>query len=243
MPFDDYARMMQVKPAIFDKVVANARHLIAGRTAGYPGVVLQFLLDRRNFSKLPEMYRLGRSIGADVLAINVVYDIPLQRIDSSVLLGNGDLYPCCLLLNPEYKPLGNASTGSFLEQWHGPTFSRMRTEMREVFLTDGRTRYAPERFQTIRSECVEPYRCWLKSIYFRGDEDFYRELGEALAIARRREVRWLGTPVQILRKAEMRAATSPRFRAIYDGLRDRSRPLRHWLRRRLRPGVRHAGSG
>lgn len=306
---DDYARMMQVKPAIFDKVIANVRHLTSSRTAGYPGVVLQFLLDRGNYAKLPEMYRLGQSTGADVLAINVVYDIPLERIDGSVLLrpedaellrpyleevvaadkdagllqvcfpwpewnamlaeiqqkvgvtvspgfttaasfteengkcffawytavirGNGDLYPCCLLLNPEYKPLGNAMTGSFLEQWQGPTFTRMRTEMREVFLTSGRTRYAPERFQTLRSECVEPYRCWLKTIYFRGDDDFYRELGEALDVARRREVRWVGTPVQILRKAEIRASTDPRFRAIYDGLRERSRPLRRWLKRRI----------
>lgn len=304
----DYARMMQVKPALFDKVIDNVRTLASKRDeSGAPGIILQFLLDRENYTKLPEMYRLGRSTGADVLAINVVYDIPLQRIDHSVLLqpddaellrpyveqvvaadkdagllqilfpwpkwnemlteiqqrngvtvssgfttaasfteengkcffawytavirGNGDLYPCCLLLNPEYKPLGNAMEGSFLGQWNGPTFTRMREEMREVFLTKGKTRYAPERFQTLRAECVEPYRCWLKSIYFRGDEDFYRELGEALEKARKRDVRWIGTPKQMMRQFEMRAADDAKFRDLYDGLREKSRPFRKWLKR------------
>jgi MoaA/NifB/PqqE/SkfB family radical SAM enzyme len=306
----DYARMMQVKPALFSKVVENISHLSRSRgEQGYPGVIVQFLLDRENYFKLPEMYRIARDAGADVIAVNLVLDIPLQRIDRAVLLGphdkelvrpffeevlredrergllqicpphaswaemvteiqqklgttvstgfvtapsfseengkcffgwytavirgNGDLYPCCLLLNPEYTPLGNTMNTPFLEQWNGPTFGKMREEMRDVFMTAGKMRYSPERFKTLRSECVESYRCWLKSLYFRGDEDFYRELGEALAKARKKEVRWLGTPKQMFRWAEVTAAGNERFRANYDRLRVGTRPLRRWLKRRL----------
>jgi Predicted Fe-S oxidoreductases len=315
----DYSRMMQVKPAIFDKVVANIRHLAQSRgPEGYPGIITQFLLDRENYFRLPEMYRLGRELGADVIAVNLVLDIPLQRIDHSILLapgdkdlvrpfieqalredrdrgllqicpphagwtemlaeiqqtlgttvstgfttapaykeengkcffgwytavvrGNGDLYPCCLLLNPEYTPLGNTMNTPFLQQWNGPTFTRMREEMRDVFMTKGQIEYTPERFKTIRSECVMPYECWLKSIYFRGDEDFYRELGEALDKARKREVRFLGSPAQMKRAAEVFLYTHPGMRKAlskkwlhdaYDWFRNSSRPLRRSLKRRL----------
>src|SRR5918993_4424192 len=45
----DYARMMQVKPALFDKVLDNIRNLIAIRGESiYPSIVVQFLLDKKN---------------------------------------------------------------------------------------------------------------------------------------------------------------------------------------------------
>lgn len=307
---EDYSRMMQVKPAIFTKVIGNIRHLVESRgPEGYPGVIVQFLLDQQNYWKLPDMYRLARDLGADVIALNLVLPIALERIDTAILLGpddrekvrpyieqvlgedreagllqmcfahpswnemvgevqqklgtvvktgfvtapsfkeengkcffgwytavvrgNGDLYPCCLLLNPEYKPLGNTMETPFLEKWTGPTFNRLRTEMREVFLSKGQLRYTPERFQTLKPECVEPYKCWLKTIYFRGDEEFYRELGQALEIARKKEVRWIGTPKQMWRAAEAYSYEHPQWRKRYDWFRNRSRPLRHFLASKL----------
>ena len=38
---------------------------------------------------------------------------------TAVVRGNGDMYPCCMLINPEYKPIGNAMQGTFGEQWNG----------------------------------------------------------------------------------------------------------------------------
>jgi hypothetical protein len=107
---------------------------------------------------------------------------------TATVRGNGDLYPCCLLMSPDYKPLGNAINGRFTDHWNGPAFTRMRREMREVFLAPKVT-YTPERFQVLRRQCVEPGMCYLKNMYFRGDEGFYRELGAALDEARHRE-RW-----------------------------------------------------
>jgi len=107
---------------------------------------------------------------------------------TATVRGNGDLYPCCLLMSPDYKPLGNAINGSFTDHWNGPAFTRMRSEMREVFLAP-KVAYSPERFQVLRRQCVEPGMCYLKNMYFRGDEGFYRELGAALDEVRHRE-RW-----------------------------------------------------
>jgi MoaA/NifB/PqqE/SkfB family radical SAM enzyme len=77
---DDYERMMQVKPAIFDKVITNVQHLLAIRgDSPHPAVIVQFLLDRENYAQLPEMYALGRRIGANVIAVNVVTEIPYDR--------------------------------------------------------------------------------------------------------------------------------------------------------------------
>ena len=103
---------------------------------------------------------------------------------SAAVRGNGDLYPCCLLMFPDYKPLGNALNGRFVDHWNGPQFSRMREEQREVFLAGDAAKFDPGRFQILRRQCVEPGLCYLKNVFFRGDDTFYRELGEALASVR-----------------------------------------------------------
>ena len=262
----DYARMMQVKPPVFHKVLENIRRLVEIRGgADCPSIVVQFLLDRKNFEKLPEMYALGRSLGADRIVLAHVLEIPLARIDRPLLLapqdapaarpylkqvlaadrdrnllevdfavhgwnqmtqeirnelsyptllpahptapsfreenghcffgwysatirGNGDMYPCCLLMSPDYTPIGKLAGGKFSDQWTGPGFTRERVEMRSVFLRNPK-KFEPETFKVIRKQCVEPGMCFLKNMYFRGDEDFYARLGRALEWARRRS-RW-----------------------------------------------------
>jgi len=311
----DYARMMQVKPAIFDRVLENIRHLLAARGGTpYPSVVAQFLLDRTNFTALPRMYELGRSLNVDRITVGIVLDIPMERIDPEILLhpsdaerlrpyleevlkrdkdagllqlefpvpswnvmvseirqgigsearvllptapsfaekngacffgwytatvrGNGDLYPCCLLMTPDYTPLGNVEKKSFQEEWQGERFSRLRSEMRDVLLTEGRVLYRPEKFQVLRRQCVEPHLCWLKNVYFRGDEEFYRELSEALERARAKDVRWTGDSESRARSAEVlkyrlyhgaRVRAHKLLAALHTPLRHFEWRLRHWL--------------
>src|SRR5512140_3447905 len=51
----EYARMLRVKPALFEKVVANLRNLVAARGDSiYPSIVVQFLLDRQNITRIVE---------------------------------------------------------------------------------------------------------------------------------------------------------------------------------------------
>lgn len=107
---------------------------------------------------------------------------------SATIRGNGDMYPCCLLLSPEYTPIGNASGGRFSDQWTGPGFTRLRVEMRSVLLRNP-AKFDPDTYRVIKKQCVEPGLCFLKNMYFRGDEDFYTRLGRALTWARRRS-RW-----------------------------------------------------
>lgn len=315
----DYARMMQVKPALFDKVIANIRHLVEVRGDSiYPSIVIQFLMDRQNITRLVEMYDLGRSLGVDRIAFNAVLEIPRDRIDHDILLapedrdlaepyieevlrrdrdaglmqldfaiyrwnemlegvrervgvpaknlyptassykdrsggcffawytaaitGNGDIRPCCLLLNPDVEPLGNVHQKTMTEHWQGPVFQKMREEMREVLLRGNRIEYSPERFKVLKEPCVKPGLCWLKNMYFRADEEFYRELDERLEAVRKKELRWIGTPKQVKRRAEVFLYDHPRMarwvdgrkvRSAYDWLRDASRPFRVVLKKRL----------
>ena len=260
---EDYRRMMKAQPRTFDRVVESIRGLVRARAGSpYPGIVIQFLLDRKNFQELPRMYELGRSLGADRIAVSIVLDIPLERVDRELLLapedgpallplleeilrrdretrllqlffpvadwnvmvdqiqkelgygpdripvstapsyqeknghcffgwytatirGNGELYPCCLLMSPDYKPLGNAVNGRFVDHWNGPAFTRLRQEQREVLMAGEQAAFDPGNFQILRRQCVDPGLCWLKNMYFRGDEAFYAELGRALEKARR----------------------------------------------------------
>src|SRR2546428_5965361 len=315
----DYARMMQVKPALFDKVLANIRRLIEIRSDSiYPSVVVQFLLDRENIHRLVEMYDLGRSLGPDRIAINAVLEIPSDRLKHELLLapedrslaqpyieevlrrdrdagllqidfaiyrwnemldaarertgspaknlfrtaesfreknagcffawytaaitGNGDIRPCCLLLNPDVEPLGNVHQASMSDHWRGATFQQMRDEMREVLLFGGRMEYSPEKFKIIKESCVKPFACFLKNMYFRADEEFYRELGERLDVLRAKEIRWFGSPRQVKRRAEVFLYDHPKvrkfldtldLRSTYDWLRNTSRPFRKVLKRHL----------
>jgi MoaA/NifB/PqqE/SkfB family radical SAM enzyme len=262
---DDYRRMMQVPPWTFDRVLENVRHLVERRgAANRPAIVVQFLLDQKNYRELPRMYELGRSLDADRIAIGLVLAIPGGRIDPSLLLngdvetaerlrpffervlardvqdrrlhlefpvpswnamlaeirgqigyppeasgfatassfreenghcffgwytatirGNGDMYPCCLLMTPDYEPLGNAAAGRFSDQWTGPGFTRLRTEMREVLVSGSSAAWDPRRYRALRPQCVEHGKCWLKNVYFRGDEEFYAELARVLERLRR----------------------------------------------------------
>ena len=305
----DYARMMRVKPALFDKVLENIRALVAMRGDSiHPSIVVQFLIDRRNLHRLPDMYELGRSLGVDRIAINAVLEIPLNRLDLDALLtiddrhaaepfieeilrrdrdagllqidfaigrwnevlhavrarldapahnlyptapsfkaenggcffawytaaitGNGDIRPCCLLLHPTVKPLGNIHDGkSFAEHWTGPAFTKMRDEMREVLLMKHKAPYSRSRFQIIKEPCVTDGLCWLKNMYFRGDAEFYAELDQSLQAERKTEVRWItGTKKQRKRAAVLLVQTNPWVKSAWDWGRERSRPLRKLLK-------------
>jgi MoaA/NifB/PqqE/SkfB family radical SAM enzyme len=310
----DYSRMMQVKPAIFDKVVANVEYLVKVRGEGaYPCIVTQFLVDRANYTKIPQMYELGRRIGADMIVINLVLEIPRKRVDpklvwhaedaellrplfrevliadrdanllelsfefeswnqmlrelqtelgvtvrtgfttapafaeknggcffgyyTAVVRGNGDMYPCCMLINPEYEPIGNAMQGTFGEQWNGEGFTQLRGEMREVLLAGGAEFYSPDRFKTLKPQCVDAHMCGLKNMYFRSDDTFYRDLGEALEAARGREIRFIGNRQQIARALRQVKHNHPGLRHAYERLASASPGFRRAIKKLL--GVRY----
>lgn len=290
---DDYARMMRVRPRIFEDVLRNVREFVRQRGPGaYPFIVVQLLLDRRNAHRLVEMYELGAGLGVDRIAVNAVLEIPNERVERDAILapedwpriegaleeiftrdrdalllhvdfpiagwsekvqalrdkvglpprnffpvapsftlensgcffawytaavtGNGDIRPCCFMLSPAVKPLGNIhDTPTFGAQWNGPRFTRMREEMRDVLLGGSTGTHSPEKHTILEKQCVEPGLCWLKNMFFRGDETFYRELGEALAEARKP-----AEPPRLLRR-------------IYDRCRDASRPLRIQLKQKF----------
>lgn len=310
----DYARMMQVKPTVFDKVVANVEHLVKLRgDAEHPCIVVQFLVDQHNYHRVAEMYALGRRIGADVIAINLVLEIPRKRIDPAVLLqsadaermrphlrevieadrgagllelcfelesfnavigeiqqelgmavrtgfttapsfaeknggcffgyytavvrGNGDMHPCCMLINPDYKPIGNAMHGSFGDQWKGAGFTQLRHEMREVLLAGGAAFYEPGKFKALAPQCVDAHSCGLKNMYFRGDDAFYRDLGAALDAARAREIRFIGNRAQISRALQQVKHRHPRLRQAYERLATASPAFKRTVKKLL--GVRY----
>jgi MoaA/NifB/PqqE/SkfB family radical SAM enzyme len=103
---------------------------------------------------------------------------------TAVITGAGEVFPCCALSRPGYKPLGNIHENEFESIWSGPEFDRLRDEMREVFLTDGQVR--PEELRHLTPDCVAENACWLKTFTFRHDEAFYSKLKEA--VERRRAV-------------------------------------------------------
>ena len=89
---------------------------------------------------------------------------------TATIRGNGELYPCCLLMQPDYKPLGNALSGRFVDHWNGPAFTQMRREQREILLAGDDARFDPSRHKIIRRQCVDYGACWLKNMALRVQE-------------------------------------------------------------------------
>src|SRR5258706_166797 len=214
----DYARMMQVKPALFEKVLTAIRTLVEVRGDSiYPSIVTQFLLDRSNLDRMVEMYDLGRSLGVDRIAMNAVLEIPRERINRE------------LLLRPEDAELAE------------PYVEEVLRKDSDIGLLQ--IDFAVYGWNKILKEvCVKPGLCWLKNMYFKVDEEFYAELDAKLEAVRKREVRWIGTPKQVKRRADVFLYDHPKlkefiakdhWRKTYDWLRDSSRPLRVALKRRL----------
>jgi len=154
---------------------------------------------------------------------------------TAAITGNGDIRPCCLLLNPGMKPLGNIhDTPKFADHWNGPAFAKMRDEMREVLLTKHKVPYSPTKFEIIKEPCVTDGLCWLKNMYFRGDEEFYKELDETLTAMRKKEVSILAPTTVAKKRATMLFVQEhPRAKKAWDWFRENSRPMRKFLKSRL----------
>jgi MoaA/NifB/PqqE/SkfB family radical SAM enzyme len=153
---------------------------------------------------------------------------------TAAITGNGDIRPCCLLLNPEVKPLGNVhETKTFAEQWNGPDFAKMREEMREVLLMKGKVPFSPKRFEILKQPCVTDGLCWLKNMYFRADEEFYAELDRELETMRRQEIRFFGSRTQRRRAITLFVQEHAPLRDSWNWLRERSRPARVFLKSKL----------
>ena len=82
---DDYSRMMGVGSACFDRVVENIRRLaVMKKSHPQTTIIVQFLVDRHNYRSVPEMYRLGRSLGVDKMLFNgLSYVEAADRMDES----------------------------------------------------------------------------------------------------------------------------------------------------------------
>jgi len=88
---DDYHRMMQVKPMLFDRVLDNVRELVRRRgDHELPVVTVQFLLDRDNADRVLEMADVALSLPCDRLVLSTVQQIANQRVDDAVLLRSED---------------------------------------------------------------------------------------------------------------------------------------------------------
>ena len=117
-----------------------------------------------------------------------------------------------MALLPDYKPLGNALNGKFVDHWEGPAFTKMRSEQREILVAGSDARFDPEKHTVIRKQCVDYGLCWLKNIYFRADEPFYKELGTALD-RERRLVQLRALPGRVARGVKRRLRVLLRGRA------------------------------
>lgn len=163
----DYTRMMAVKGDRFDKVLENVRHLIELRgDAQYPLISVQFLLDRQNYHRLPEMYRLGRSLGVDRISVGFVGPIAQQTFDWALLLGDADVE----LIRPYLAEILEADRdASLLEMFFvGTEVNKLVWELRATLGASSGDETAPS-FKEDNGAC---FFAWYTSV-IRGNGDLH----------------------------------------------------------------------
>jgi len=85
---------------------------------------------------------------------------------------NGDVYPCCALLTPDFAPFGNVCDASIREIWEGDAFRRFRT------LHSGFTRAKREgdepalQSSELPKPCTVQGMCFLKALPYLDDTPF-----------------------------------------------------------------------
>jgi MoaA/NifB/PqqE/SkfB family radical SAM enzyme len=91
-----YASMMQTTEKNFERVVKNAKHLIAERDkrrSHTPKLVVQYLVWKENFRSIERMYDLAREIGADSIVFNGLSHLrPEQNMTADETNEMMDLY-------------------------------------------------------------------------------------------------------------------------------------------------------
>lgn len=103
---------------------------------------------------------------------------------STVIRGNGEVFPCCILsTTPGYPALGDVTKESFRDIWHGPNYARLRTELREIALQGGRYDHG-------QGHCFALEGCALRDScpFVKGlaTPEFYSEVYEEIRALRRR---------------------------------------------------------
>ncbi len=100
---------------------------------------------------------------------------------SMAVLGNEDVYPCCLLMpDRQFKPLDNLAGKTIDQVWRGESYRLFRRQMSEYILSGA----APAPPCRLHPVCVSPQTCVLK--YKLCDLDFYAGMDRALKDFRRR---------------------------------------------------------
>jgi len=65
-----YSEMMQVGPKVFHYVLENVKKLIEERKNNLPKVIFQFLVYKKNYNSIVEMYNLAKEVGVDRIIFN-----------------------------------------------------------------------------------------------------------------------------------------------------------------------------
>ncbi len=103
---------------------------------------------------------------------------------STVIRGNGEVYPCCMLATtPGYPPLGNIKERDFRSIWHGENYNKLRDELRDIALNEGR-------FDSSGNHCLTFEFCAMRDacpfVRSLATPEFYGEMDAALETLRRK---------------------------------------------------------
>jgi len=123
-----YAEMMGSNAPTFRRVAANVEALLASRRGRTPQLLVQFLVYKGNYTSIPAMFELARSLGADGILFNGLSFLPPElRMTPEETAAMMDLFEE-VLLEDEYRKI--LSVNSF-EQDLSTGLARIDTRLAE----------------------------------------------------------------------------------------------------------------
>lgn len=103
---------------------------------------------------------------------------------STVIRGNGEVYPCCILASaPGYPTLGNIHQNSIEEIWRGEAYAKLRDELRTIAVSGGEYEGGASHCYTV-DHCAMRWAC--PFVGGLANPEFYQEVHAELVRLRQR---------------------------------------------------------
>ena len=92
---------------------------------------------------------------------------------SAMINAQGNVFPCSDVAGFPDRVMGNILRQSLEEIWQGPGFQRLRNEIRQLMLLEGKVDHNNTDFHCLAPRCIDPFSCaWS---FFLCSPQFYKE--------------------------------------------------------------------
>ncbi len=148
----------------------DEKELISSLLTPYPEINEEISKIRRE--KFPSKYKEWNVKEENFCSFEAICPFPwfLMHVKA-----NGNVYPCCALLRPDFSPFGNAKENSLKYLWNSKNYSSFR-KLFKTWLEKQRLYPYDYSLVPLPVQCMAQRACIMKTLPFLDDREFFKEM-------------------------------------------------------------------